>query len=82
MFGDEALQDAEVGVAVGAHGDALVVQVDDAGDVELRVLADQPHLGDAHGVAIERDADRRRVAQPVVEQAARRSRSTVASTSR
>ena len=33
---EEALQDAEVGVAAHAHGDALVVQVGGAGDLELR----------------------------------------------
>ena len=68
MFGTNALQDAEAGVAGGAHRDALVVQVDQPVDVELRLVADQPHLGDAHRVPIERQADRRRVAQPVVEQ--------------
>ena len=44
---DEALQDAEARGAVGAHRDPLVVQIDEARDVELRLVADQPHVGDA-----------------------------------
>ena len=54
----EPLQDAEVGVADGAHHDGFVVEVDGAADVEPRVLADQLHVGDPNGVPIERHPDR------------------------
>ena len=67
--GEEALQDAEVGVAAHPHGDALVVQVGGAGDLELGVLAGQPEIGEADDVAVERDVNRRGVAHLVVEEA-------------
>ena len=64
----EALEDAETRGAVGAHRDSLVVQVDDARDVELCLVADQPHVGHADRVPIERHADRHGVSQAVVKE--------------
>jgi hypothetical protein len=66
--GNEPLQDAEVRRAVGAHRNPLVVQVDHAGDVELRLLANQPHVGDANRMAVEGHPNRDGVAQAVVEE--------------
>jgi hypothetical protein len=66
---DEALKHREVRIAVGAHVDGPIVQVGDAGDVNLRILTDDAHVHDADGVAIERQANRSGIAQRVVEQA-------------
>ena len=65
---DNPLKNAESGVAGRAHRNALVVQIDSSRDVELRLVAYQPQFGQAYRVAVERDANRRGVAQPVVEQ--------------
>ena len=65
----ETLKQAETRVPRRAHGDALVVQVDDAADVELRFLPDKPHLLHTHRVPIECARNRRRVAQAIVEEA-------------
>ena len=64
----ERLEDAEARVAGCADRHPVVVQIDQPFDVELRLVADQAHLGDTRGVPIERQANRRGVAQAVVEQ--------------
>jgi hypothetical protein len=61
------LQDPEIRVTGHPHADALIVQVHGARHIQLRVLPDQAHVGHAQGVAIERHAERRGVADRIVE---------------
>ena len=65
---EEALQDAEVGVARGAHGDALSSEVDRPSDGQARVLPHQLQILDPHDVLIERQLQRTGIAQRQVEQ--------------
>ena len=46
-----------------------IVQVGDAGNINLRILTDDTHIRDADGVSIERQTNRSRITQRVVEQA-------------
>jgi hypothetical protein len=65
----EPLEDAEVRHAVRTHRDALVVEAQDAGDIQLGVLAHEAHLRQPDRMAIERHADRRCVPEAVIEEA-------------
>ncbi len=65
---NEPLKHSEVGIAVGAHVDRSVVQIGDPSDVDLRILTDDAHVGDAYGIAIERHVYRTGVAQRVVKE--------------
>ena len=65
---EEPLKDAEVGVAIGLHGDPLVAQIDEPAEPKVRVHAFEPKLVDLHRAVVERHPDRRRVLERVVEQ--------------
>ena len=58
---EEALEDAEVGVADGLQRDAIVLEADRARHAQPRVDADQLQLLHADLLLIEREADRRGV---------------------
>src|SRR5262249_60093670 len=65
---EEPLQDAEAGVAGHLQRDPILIQIDRSRDAQLRVLAHQLQIVDPYLLTIERDTDRRAVADGVVEQ--------------
>ncbi len=65
---DEALEDAEVRVPLHPHRHLLVAQVGGPRELERRVFARQPDVHEPERVATQREAERRRVSQAIVEQ--------------
>jgi hypothetical protein len=65
---EEALQDAEVGVAQPAQGETPLLEIDVAGHLELRTLAHHPQRLDLHPLVFEHQPDGPVVAHAVVDQ--------------